>query len=97
MDRILPSEGSDVGSSPTGNTMEIQTQISPDLYYDERSAGGIVYKIEKGKAVWLVVKYLSRGIKKNIGKHEMIYKFPKGHLKDKEVLKQAALREVEEE
>ena len=76
--------------------MEKQAQISNNLYYDERSAGGIVYKIEKDKALWLVVKYLSRK-SKNTHKHGVIYKFPKGHLKDDEVLKQAALREVEEE
>jgi tRNA nucleotidyltransferase (CCA-adding enzyme) len=77
--------------------MEASTKIKDNLYYDERSAGGLVYKIENGKVLWLVVKYLSRGVKKKSGKHEAVYKFPKGHLKDNEVLKQAALREVEEE
>ena len=76
--------------------MEKQLQISPDLYYDERSAGGIVFKIEKEKVWWLVVKYLSRKSKKT-AKQGVVYKFPKGHLKEGEVLKQAALREVEEE
>jgi ADP-ribose pyrophosphatase YjhB (NUDIX family) len=71
--------------------------IKDNLYYDERSAGGIVYKMENGKVRWLVVKYLSRGIKKKSGKQEPVFKFPKGHLKDNEVLKQAAQREVEEE
>jgi ADP-ribose pyrophosphatase YjhB (NUDIX family) len=76
--------------------MEDQTKIKDNLYYDERSAGGIVYKIEKEKIRWLVVKYLSRRPKKD-NKHEVVYKFPKGHLNNNEVLKQAALREVEEE
>jgi tRNA nucleotidyltransferase (CCA-adding enzyme) len=76
--------------------MEEQTKIKDNLYYDERSAGGIVFKTEKGKVRWLVVKYLSRRPKK-ANKHEVVYKFPKGHLNDNEVLKQAALREVEEE
>ena len=76
--------------------MENSTKIHDNLYYDERSAGGIVYKIENGKTWWLVVKYLSRR-SKNGNKHGVVYKFPKGHLKDNEVLKQAALREVEEE
>jgi ADP-ribose pyrophosphatase YjhB (NUDIX family) len=76
--------------------MDNSTKIDDNLYYDERSAGGIVYKIEKGKTWWLVVKYLSRRTRGG-NKHEAIYKFPKGHLKDNEVLKQAALREVEEE
>jgi ADP-ribose pyrophosphatase YjhB (NUDIX family) len=72
-------------------------EIKDNLYYDERSAGGIVYKIENGKTWWLVVKYLSRRTKKNNNKHGVVYKFPKGHLNGSEVLKQAALREVEEE
>jgi ADP-ribose pyrophosphatase YjhB (NUDIX family) len=76
--------------------MEKSTKIHDNLYYDERSAGGIVYKIEQGKTWWLVVKYLS-GRTKNSHKQGTIFKFPKGHLKDNEVLKQAALREVEEE
>lgn len=71
-------------------------EINDNLYYDERSAGGIVYRIENGKVLWLVVKYLSRRAKKD-GKHDTVFKFPKGHLNGSEVLKQAALREVEEE
>jgi 8-oxo-dGTP pyrophosphatase MutT (NUDIX family) len=67
-------------------------KINDNLYYDERSAGGIAYKKENNKVLWLVVKTLSRG-----KKMKEVYKFPKGHLKDKEFLKQAALREVEEE
>lgn len=77
--------------------MDNNTKIHDNLYYDERSAGGIVYRIEKGKVRWLVVKYLSRRTKKNSNKHGVVFKFPKGHLKENEVLKQAALREVEEE
>ena len=67
-------------------------KINDNLYYDERSAGGIVYKKENSRVFWLVVKTLTRGKKK-----KEIYKFPKGHLKSDEFLKQAALREVEEE
>ena len=71
--------------------MEKQAQISANLYYDERSAGGIVFKIENGKTLFLLIKTFASKNKRTI------YKFPKGHLKDNEVLKQAALREVEEE
>ena len=80
--------------------MENPEQIHEYLYYDERSAGGIVYKIENGKVFWLLIKTLAKrqpklgSAKKNNG---IIYKFPKGHLANDEVLKQAALREVEEE
>jgi bis(5'-nucleosidyl)-tetraphosphatase len=69
--------------------------------YDERSAGGVVYRIEKGKIEWLVIK---TGVGKGFGRQggggkepKTAYKFPKGHLKAGEFLKQAALREVEEE
>lgn len=67
------------------------------IYYDERSAGGIVFKEEDNKIYWLVIKTISRkgkGPKKN---RKAVYKFPKGHLDKGEFLKQAALREVEEE
>ena len=67
-------------------------KINDNLYYDERSAGGIVCKKEANKILWLVVKTLNRG-----KKCKAVFKFPKGHLKTKEFLKQAALREVEEE
>jgi len=70
--------------------MTIQ-QIHENLYYDERSAGGIVFKKIEGKNRWLVIKTYGRK------RGKVIYKFPKGHLKNGEVLKQAALREVEEE
>ncbi|MFA6250802.1 MAG: NUDIX domain-containing protein [Candidatus Shapirobacteria bacterium] len=78
------------------------TKISDDLYYDERSAGGIVFKNENGKVLWLVIKTAAnnkgRRIGQGLGKNPVsVYKFPKGHLKDNEFLKQAALREVEEE
>ena len=72
-------------------------KIKDNLYYDERSAGGIVYKHENGKTLWLLIRTISSyklGKKKN---PKPVYKFPKGHLKDDEFLKQAALREVEEE
>lgn len=66
-----------------------------DVYYDERSAGGIVFKEEDKKVYWLIIKTISRKEpKKN---RKVVYKFPKGHLKKGEFLKQAALREVEEE
>lgn len=71
--------------------------------YDERSAGGIVYRRDEGKIVWLVIKTYSRkrfprGNDKNgHSKERFIYKFPKGHLMEGEFLKQAAIREVEEE
>jgi 8-oxo-dGTP pyrophosphatase MutT (NUDIX family) len=48
-------------------------KIKDNLYYDERSAGGIVYKVDNGKVWWLLIRTIS------------------------EFLKQAALREVEEE
>ena len=77
------------------------TKIHDNLYYDERSAGGIVYRELDGKVHWLVVKTLSalRTPRRNetSGSKKVFYKFPKGHLKDNEFLKQAALREVEEE
>lgn len=91
MDKILPSEGSDVGSIPTRHTMKIDPQINSESYYDERSAGGIVYKIDNHQIYWFLIKTLSKK------SHRSIYKFPKGHLNQNEVLKQAALREVEEE
>lgn len=65
-----------------------------EQYYDERSAGGIVFKEENKNIYWLLIKTVSRGKKK---KNKAIYKFPKGHLKKDEFLKEAALREVEEE
>ena len=70
-----------------------------DLNYDERSAGGIVYKIVDGHIYWFVIKTLSKKKTLYHGKkiRHTIYKFPKGHLDSGEVLKQAAIREVEEE
>ena len=72
-------------------------KIKDNLYYDERSAGGIVYRMENGKVKWLLIRTISgyKSVKKKNPKP--VYKFPKGHLKDNEFLKQAALREVEEE
>lgn len=65
------------------------------IYYDERSAGGIVFKEENNNILWLIIKTTSKkGPKKN---RKAVYKFPKGHLNKGEFLKQAALREVEEE
>jgi ADP-ribose pyrophosphatase YjhB (NUDIX family) len=70
-----------------------------DLYYDERSAGGIVYRKIDGKIVWLVIKVLNKRMsnRSNEVVHKTVHKFPKGHLNPGEVLKQAAAREVEEE
>lgn len=70
------------------------------LYYDERSAGGLVYKIENNKVFWLLIKTISNFKSEKNRKKERdgaVYKFPKGHLNKNEFLKQAALREVEEE
>jgi len=75
--------------------MEIKKE---GLYYDERSAGGIVYRISEGRTMWLVIKTLSQKFHRSEGKNRKeIFKFPKGHLSKDEVLKVAALREVEEE
>jgi len=70
-----------------------------DSYFDERSAGGIVYKIIDARIFWFVIKTLSKKKISNLGRktRHTIYKFPKGHLDANEVLKQAAIREVEEE
>jgi 8-oxo-dGTP pyrophosphatase MutT (NUDIX family) len=72
-------------------------KIKDNLYYDERSAGGIVFKEENGKIYWLVIKTISGFKPKKKRAKKSVYKFPKGHLKKGEFLKQAALREVEEE
>src|SRR3989344_3833274 len=76
------------------------TKIKDNLYYDERSAGGLVYKLENGKILWLLIKVLTsgkyRGVSSKIVK-KTVYKFPKGHLQKGEFLKAAALREAEEE
>lgn len=77
--------------------MELEHKINDNLYYDERSAGGIVYKTEGGKVLWLLVKILAKRKSKTGVGHGVVFKFPKGHLKNDEVLKQAAMREVEEE
>ncbi|MEI8067915.1 MAG: NUDIX domain-containing protein [Candidatus Shapirobacteria bacterium] len=68
--------------------------------YDERSAGGLVYKIENNKIFWLMIRTISNfSSQKNKRREDngSIFKFPKGHLKEREFLKEAALREVEEE
>lgn len=68
------------------------TQINSHLFYDERSAGGLVFRRHQKQLLWLLIKTAS----KNKFSHP-IYKFPKGHLLKNEFLKSAALREVEEE
>ncbi len=70
--------------------------------FDERSAGGIVYRVDGGKVWWLVIKTsskrrLARVNDGNRTNERMVYKFPKGHLLKNEYLKKAAVREVEEE
>lgn len=71
--------------------MDRETNIHDNLYYDERSAGGIVFKKLGDKALFLLIKTFANKRRKTV------FKFPKGHLNNDEVLKQAALREVEEE
>lgn len=70
-----------------------------ESYFDERSAGGIAYKIVDGRVFWFIIKTLSKKTVNRRGQkiRHTIYKFPKGHLIAGEVLKQTALREVEEE
>lgn len=70
-----------------------------ESYFDERSAGGIAYKIVDGRVFWFIIKTLSKKTVNRRGQkiRHTIYKFPKGHLITGEVLKQTALREVEEE
>lgn len=53
---------------------------------EERSAGGVVYRMEGGRALFLII----RDSYKNWG-------FPKGHLEVDEPPELAALREVQEE
>ena len=78
------------------------TKINENLYYDERSAGGIVYRVEGNQVKWLLIKTITsntreRGRGGRNGHARARYKFPKGHVQGNEFLKQAALREVEEE
>lgn len=75
-------------------------KIQENLYYDERSAGGLVYKKENDTIFWLLIKTVSKkrtGEERTGADLRYVYKFPKGHLEGSEFLKQAALREVEEE
>ena len=67
--------------------------------FDERSAGGLVFRVTEGRVFWMVIKILSKKTIHTSGEtvHVTVYKFPKGHVQDNEVLKQTALREVEEE
>jgi len=68
-------------------------KIKDNLFYDERSAGGIVYREENNGVKWLLIKALKRFSKER----KAVWKFPKGHLQKDEFLKEAAIREVEEE
>lgn len=91
----------DYNRGMTGNNK--LTKIQEDLYYDERSAGGIVYRAQDKQILWLVIKtltttkYSNKNGKLISGTKRVFYKFPKGHLQINEFLKKAALREVEEE
>ena len=76
-----------------------KNQNKEENNWDERSAGGIVFKIDRGRVLWMVIRTQS---KKNPfdqrGRRKApVFKFPKGHVNKGEFLKQAALREVEEE
>lgn len=78
--------------------MDKGTKINEKLYYDERSAGGIVYRTDEGRIKWLLIKTYAKKYQHAGGEdRKIIYKFPKGHTIEGEVLKQTALREVEEE
>ncbi len=81
--------------------MESSQQVAAEHVFDERSAGGIVYRYFEGKLQWLVIKTLAnrnqRRFKLFASPPKLLYKFPKGHVMEKEFLKAAALREVEEE
>jgi len=70
-----------------------------NLNYDERSAGGMVYRLIGNQIHWLLIKTLTKKTLSRLGgiSHKTAYKFPKGHLLSNESLKPAALREVEEE
>lgn len=68
-------------------------KIKDNLFYDERSAGGIVFREENNGVKWLLIKALKRFSKER----KAVWKFPKGHLQKDEFLKEAAIREVEEE
>ncbi|RLC34455.1 hypothetical protein DRH14_02925, partial [Candidatus Shapirobacteria bacterium] len=80
--------------------------MSKQVNYQERSAGGIVYKREDKSIFWLLIKTKNKprlirvgtAIKRKVNQRRPSrYKFPKGHLQKGEFLKVAALREVEEE
>jgi 8-oxo-dGTP pyrophosphatase MutT (NUDIX family) len=58
----------------------------PPARTDETSAGGVVYRLDRGRALYLLI----RDSYHNWG-------FPKGHLEDGERPEDAALREVAEE
>lgn len=53
---------------------------------EERSAGGVVYRVRHGRPVFLLIRDSYRN-----------WGFPKGHLEKGEAADRAALREVEEE
>ena len=98
MDIILPSEGSVGGSIPLGHTKFNQNKYLDKIKkmrkkqkHNERSAGGVVCRGEGRNLRWLVIKT------RNMRSRRPVFKLPKGHLKEGELLKKAAIREVEEE
>ena len=76
-----------------------KNKIKQKNSWDERSAGGIVFKRDRDRFLWLVIRTLSKKDPfDNRGRRKRpIFKLPKGHVDKDEFLKQAALREVEEE
>lgn len=60
---------------------------TPDGYFLEHSAGGIVYRVHGGQ-IEIAIAYRT---------YHHDWTLPKGHLEDEETEEQAALREVEEE
>ena len=61
--------------------------------HNERSAGGVVFRGGGRSWHWLVIKTRNKKSKRR----RPVFKLPKGHLDKAEFLKEAALREVEEE
>lgn len=58
----------------------------------ERSAGGAVFKYEKGNVLYLLLHYPSSSKKK-----KSYWDLPKGHMEKGETEQETALREIEEE
>lgn len=60
----------------------------------EKSAGVVVFRIENGRAHYLLLQHQSTRTKKRQGSH---WDFPKGHVEVGETEEEAAKRETEEE